>query len=476
MKKKKLLLLLFLSFFSLSCLAALPLVVGFARVFTPVANYLIFRGWSRAVAYPVYSRLLELSVYAHAAVISIHFSNDSTSSSINSGAIHAILTPDETRQNPDPEKWNDAAAGSYDPTPKETLPRGAAGSTTEHAPSTYPKVVENIGGVGEKYYIYDSKNDIHYMTLSRATCTGYRDDAQSGYTGAWCGSLTVGAEPLIFAVYYRLIPTSCPPGYQIAGSACTLIDAEQVMKPADQIPCEVVFNEQTLSWEVDKKNPSCLDGGVDGSIQVDGNILRIVDQNFDVAEISRLPSGGYSVTAPTSDGGSREVITGPRTPDAGGDGKPGLPIIGITDKPPGSGTGGSGSSNNCGGKGQPSCSVVVDDSGFENLDPQLTKELEKSLDDRVSSIDRLKDQSDWGINASWVPSILPGPPVSCQTLDWPIRITVMRVVLVDQILKIDLCDKLEIFRQYYAWLFSFLTITAIVKLFFSSNSGEGSKK
>jgi hypothetical protein len=482
MEKKKFILFMLLFLFSFSCFAVLPVVVSFGRFLTPISSALIARGWQRAVADPLFTRLLELSVYTHAGIMSIHFSTKPVTNngqSIESSAIHAILSGvDEKRQNPDPSKWDDPQGSSYDPTPKDTVPRGG-GSVTLPAPSTYPLVVQDIGGSGDRYYSYDQLNDIHYLVLHRANgaCTGYRDDAPPLYTGAWCGSVSIEGSASAFAVYYRLIPTSCPTGYQASGTSCELVDPMAVMKPADTIPCEIVFDPATGTWESDSRNPECgnFQGTTDGSFSIEGPTLRITDSEGDSATITRRPDGGFNINSPTPDGGTREVVTGPRAPDAGGPGRPGHPVTSITDKPPGSGGGngngnGNGSSGgSCGGPNQPPC--VIDDSGFKDLNPKFSDVVEKAWDDRIEGLNALKDQGDFGVNTSWIPSLLPGPVVSCRALEWPVKVRMMGITVADQIVRIELCDKFEIFREYYSWLFGFLTVVFIAKLFFRSNEG-----
>ena len=349
----------------------------------------------------------------------------------------------DKRRNPDPNTWDDPTGSNYDPTPKATLARGSAGSTTEAAPATYPLVVQNIGGAGEKYFIYDAKNDIHFIVLHLDTCTNYRDNTPSGYTGAYCGQAITG-QPDIYAVFYKLIPTTCPAGYAVSGNNCVLADPSQVMKPPT-VPCEVVFDTNTNSWQSDARNPNC--SGFDGSIQTNGNNLHVTDASGHSADITRNPNGGYTATVPTADGGSNTITTGPYSPSAGGDGKPGFPITGITTTPgTGSGTGGNGSGGNgtgtgttgngngsCGGTDQVPCSI--NDSGFDGLTPPSSDDVGTAWDERITNLDDLKDQGNFGIDNSWLPNLLPGPVVNCQPMNFPVHMQINNLLNIDDVIK-----------------------------------------
>jgi hypothetical protein len=478
MKKKTLIIFVLLALFSASCYALLPGVIGFIRFITPISSSMIARAWPRlAVTDPVFVRALELSAYTHAAIMSIHWSTTPVSNNgteLASSAIHAILSgTDEQRQNPDPDRWNDPSAGSYDVTPKEQIPRGSGGNITQQIPNTWPAVVDDIGGSGDKYYVYNATNDAHVIVLFRPNgfCTGYQNDAPTGYAGQWCGQRTNISSTGAFAVYFRAIPTSCPAGYSISGSFCILQDVQQVMKPAETVPCEVVYDSNRGVWDVDMKNPECvnfINALQDGSIVVDGNTIRVTDNNGDTSSVTRNPDGGFTVTTPTTDGGTSTVVTQPRDPNAGGSGRPGFPIGSITVTPPGGGGNGNGGGS-CGGPNQPPCKV--DDSGFNDLNPDWSKEVERANQERQDYIGGLGDQGNFGVDNSWIPSFLPGAPVQCTALEWPITLAYRGYVLLNDVARVDICDKVDIFRQYLAWLFSFITLVAVAKLFFTSNEG-----
>ena len=208
---------------------------------------------------------------------------------------------------------------------------------------------------------------------------------------------------------------------------------------------------------------------------------------------SKLTVAGKSVSYGKSDGtfdqvtknddGSTTIKTGGRTiivGPPGGDGNG--TITSITDNGPGSGSGsGSGSSGSgmsCGGTGQPSCAVTVDDSGFQGKDTAVNTKADAAiakLDERVTQVQGVNDGSTFGVDTSWIPSLKPGPVVACSDIQWQPGISHGPLAGLTGSVSVNWCDKADVIREYLAWLFGVATVFAIALLFFSSNKSGGGK-
>ena len=493
------------------------------------------------------ARALEWSIVSHGALFTfLSWRNtNETSTASATGHLEVTFDPSAQRANPDPTKWDDALAGSRDPTPKTTVAQSTSqGSTT--APSTlagvvadmgwqagskyykkdattdvlytvqltsacpsgsysgsvpsgmvyagcvpsaqtpvttYSQMVAEMGVPGSKCYQYNGSTDVCYVTKALATCSGYANYAPSGYQGAVCANWNTQANgyayPGIAAVYSRSQAPSgylvfkqeqsiaCPAGYVSNGSgSCNLADASAVVKPAGTTPCELRVNADG-TWDVDTKNPSCTSLQGVGKLTCSGRTCTYTRGSGDYDQIVKNPDGTGTIST-RGPSGNRDISVGAPGPD-------GTPITGITDVPSGT-PGGGGSSGSgggtCGGTGQVECAVNVNDGSFQGKDATINGKADSAmgkLDDRIGSVDQSKFQGTFGVENSWIPRLAPGNPVACQALNWQTQISHGPLSGFSHTESVDLCDKTDIIRQYYSWLWYAMTVWAIAMLFFGTN-------
>lgn len=433
------------------------------------------------------ARAIEWSIYAHGAAIGfLAWKNSSDTSAQTSAPISArlVVQPNSSakRDNPEPKRFDDASAGR-DPTPKATY---AGEADQNYSSSQTMGVLAASQPAGTTWTVAVSGQTYYttYKSLAIATYTGSSDaqkcssaqTATSPGTG-WSWSCPVGqsSDGQTVGMWYKQTSGKvCAAGYTYSGGNCVLSNADQVTKPAGKVPCEVVRNADG-TWEIDAKNPECTAL----ASQLAGSGKQLTYNKGD---------GTYD-TIKSNDDGSTTINTGNRSIDLGPAGSDGnLPIRGISDNGPvdtgggSTGTGSTGSgTGNCGGSGQPPCVVAVDDSAFTGKDASINTAGDAAkgkLDDRQAFIEgKANDTSNFGLDVSWIPSLLPGPAVTCQALKWEPGIKHGPLAGLSGSVDIDWCSKLDLLREYYAWLFGMGTVWAIVMLFFGSNgnTGRGSK-
>lgn len=416
------------------------------------------------------SRALEWSTYTLGAVITFVSWNNIGSTASTTTPIKAtlVVSPDPAtkRVNPDPMRWDDAATGR-DPTPKGSFP---VQTGLPQIPSTIPSVIQDIGGEGTKIYSSGTAPSTIYKVTATATKT-----AIQGVSSTWQGNVTVGGVTSYYYYYRTSESLTCPAGYSYAASTgiCTLsISADQIQKPADKVPCEVIRNSNG-TWEIDSKNPECTE--LSFQLNASSNSITYTRGTGDYDQITTNPDGGLTITT-RGPAGNRDIVTQPYSSTVGG-----YTINSISDyptAPTGSGSGSSGGSTttggggNCGGEGQQRCQVEVNDIGFQSGSVSVTAAADAaiaSLDQRQIQIEALDDGSTFGIDIGWIPSLLPGPPVQCQAIDWQPAINHGPLAGLTESVSFDLCDKVDVIREFLAWLFGVVTITAIALLFFGSN-------
>lgn len=399
------------------------------------------------------------------------------------------LAPDKKRVNPDPNRWDDASGTSVDPTPKASF---SAHQGTSTAPSTFPAIVSAIGGAGESLWmIYDASRDVKYLSVDTTSwnlslpCNSYAnaDKVPSGYSAAWCGSVTVNNTTKTYAVYSQLSTVICPTGYtKDSNGVCQKSVADsQIMKPSTT-PCEIVPRSDG-SIDTDSRNPNCVDSISQGNVaQPNSRTIRTVissgfqDTSFDA-------DGGVTVTQNNNNGSKTIVHAGPYDSSTGGrlvDTVTSTGGGGSSGTASGGTTGSASGSAVCGGPGLPACSVNIDDSGFQGKDTAVSTAADAAkakLDERQAFIEsKANDNSNFGLDTNWIPSMVPGPAVTCNSLKWEPGISHGPLASLSGSVDIDWCSKLDLVRDYYAWLVGMATVWAIVMLFFSSNGSPHSGK
>ena len=449
----------------------------------PITNTVMWLGRS-AAANPTMAKAVEWSIAAHGAVIGALWfgKSDQVASSPIEAKIVIAPKKDQPTVNPDPKKFDDTAASSdpLQPAPKSSF--SSAESTTAR-PSTYPLIVQAVGGEGESQWYQDTVNqDIRYLvvwapdyvqngtTFTNGCSAPSLSTVPTGYDyKGWCGNVTGVARPGNYAVYYDQKTRACPAGYTLSSGNCVLTDVAQVTKPAGTVSCEITRKSDN-TWYIDPKNPECA------------SLAASITQSADKKKLTVTNGSGKTATVTDNDDGTRDydfqdgdtwrnIKTGPYDPGLGG-----RPITSITDGggtnpggtagTPGSGTGstGSGSGGSCGGAGQPACSI--DDSGFDGKATDgdgLTGKVDahdQSIKDKLTSMNPAdKHGMDW----TWLPSI---PRVACTPFEFGTA---------GKTMTIDMCSTFAVIRQALGWLLYIFMAWGLFDLLMSGTTTKGRK-
>ena len=453
--------------------------LAWVQFITPVSTAVMWLG-RVAASNTTLVRALEISITAHGAAGWAWYlwknSNDTTPETSTPVKARLVVSPSTKakRTNPDSTKFDDATT-TRDPIPKATYPHSQA------APGNGSlAAIANIG-VGSFTYSSNGGTTIteyhviqtYQSGLSQAQADSAAKTAtQSAHTGwNWSSGYFITTNDWR-AIWYRTVSNpTCPAGYTYSAGQCNLSDASQVMKPAGRVPCEVLANNDG-SWDIDAKNPECA--AISNQLTKSGKKLYIAKGDGTYDGIENKDDGGTSITT-----GNRTIDMGP--PDGEGT----QTIRGITDGGPGNTPGGTGStgstgtgSGNCGGAGQSPCAVTVDDSGFQGKDATVNsagEAVKTASQNRLDAINAegQKGGDNFGLDTSWIPSVLPGPAVTCQALKWEPGISHGPLAGLSGAIDIDWCSKVDVIREYYAWLVGLVTVWAIAMLFFSSNGNTG---
>lgn len=132
----------------------------------PITNTVMWLGRA-AASNPTMARAAEWSIAAHGAIIGALWfgKSDQTASTPIEAKIIIAPAKDQPTVNPDPEKFDDTASSSdaLQPAPKPSFSSTVA---TTQAPSSYPLIVQAIGGAGESgWYQYNTNYDIRYRAV-----------------------------------------------------------------------------------------------------------------------------------------------------------------------------------------------------------------------------------------------------------------------------------------------------------------------
>lgn len=426
-----------------------------------------------AAANVTMARAVEWSIIGHGAVLSWFAWRNKDDPAQPSQPVNAtlVVNPDSgaKRQNPDSAKWNDASSGR-DPTPKSSY---SAADGTQAYPSNYPAVVQAVGGVGiANFTRYNAQGQPASNTTVEVTSA-----PKTGATSTWSGYVTIGGTSAYYYVYEKNNVLTCPAGYSLTSGNCVLQNVAIVQKPAGKVPCEVIKNVDG-TWEVDQKNPECT--SLAEQLKVNGKTIEYQRSETDKDTVTTNDDGGLSIETQSS-GNKRQITTGPYSSAQGG-----YPITSINDST-GSGGGnnnGNGNDNGngengggaCGAPGLPDCSI--NDSGFKDKDSIINQKADQAiakLDDRLSQIESVDGKSDFGIDANWIPSLLPGPAIQCQDIQWQPSITKGILAGLSGNVTVNWCDKADLIREFFAWLFGFCTVVGIAMIFFGSNGSSKTK-
>lgn len=466
--------------FALVAVLASFFVTSVAYAVWPVALSWIGSGLTSARIYfqtPMGRSTLK-SLNLHAAVAGLVFATPGSTprpDGSEPAAFTVNLVELPQRQNPDPERYDDAPPGQIDPIPKASYDLFEG---LEQSPSDLNQVIDQLGGSGwKKYAARTGGGVIEYFT--RTWPVGHRPGAVGTSTSAIpkylpederfsrqlnrkvdsgdCGKSAEDSPNCEYISLYRHSEyPQCPTGYRDAGgSVCELVDSSVVPKPPKTVPCEVVYADGSMGF--DWANPEC-------NTVVDGGYIQTISENevqLDDAEsrvtVGCTGAGCNIVETSKTDGTWTQYTLG--KPDSGGY-RQVESIQAGTGEPP---TGGGGNGGNGGGgmdctPGDP-CYVNVDDSGFDGM----ATGLESLEDAEQAHFEKMMDGAEGvafndthGLEWDWVPDL---PSSSCQTIQFGIE---------PYYVEIDLCEKFKVFRDVLGWLLYLYTTIYILDLFLDS--------
>lgn len=459
---------------------------AFWGLLAPVGTAVMWLGRA-ATSNVTMARAVEWSIYGHGALIGLMMWKNSSDTAQTTPPVSArlVVRPSATakRDNPDSNRYDDASSGR-DPTPKNTY-AGDADQTYSSPPTMGNLAASQPAGSSWTVAVSGQTYFTTYKSVAIAIYSGASDSQKCASTQTatnpgtgWsfiCPTGTSSDGQNVGIWYKQTTGKNCATGYTYANGNCVLSDASAVTKPAGKVPCEVLQNADG-TWDIDTKNPECT--SLATTLARNGKTLTYAKGD-----------GTYD-SIKNNDDGSQTINTGNRTINLSPPGSEGnRSITGITDGAPGNsgsantGTGGTGNgAGNCGGAGQSPCAVTVDDSGFQGKDATVNSAGDALKTASQSRLDALnaegqKGGDNFGLDTSWIPSVLPGPAVACQALKWEPAISHGPLAGLSGSIDIDWCSKIDVIREYYAWLFGLVTTWAIAMLFFSSNgnTGRGSK-
>lgn len=402
----------------------------------------------------------------------------------------------EGRLNPDENRYDDAAPGELDPSPKSqfdpssgipVIPRDSFGSIS------WSTVLNLMGAPAYRVWL-DGGQYRQVVTVSYTACSkfsGYdcdlpgreyasrlvEDDTyrliysrvgRGSFDGDSCNinqEICHGAS-----VFYKIVEHDkvCGPGYVKVDGSCQLVNSDEVLKPEKTIPCEVsYFNGQ---FHIDAKNPSCLHIDLAEDVQIQKpspESIRIENPSeslttscgaagCEAVYVDKTDSSWVKYTLSQPDQNKYRTVTSVETgtgsaptPSApgGSGGNPGGDS--------GGGDTGGGSGLGC-TAGQP-CHVLVDDSGFADKPTDLdglNSRLDEDTDNWLDAISSVSYDDMHGVEFDWLPTI---PRASCSAIGFGYQ--AYRV-------EFDLCgEKIALIKEVLGWLLYLFTGWIILNIF-----------
>lgn len=370
-------------------------------------------------------------------------------------AITVNLKPDTKRENPDPKKFNDPAAGKRDVTPKQTIAASGKGPppTAQGIPGVPIGPVDigvlkqatresNVGAAGVDPAIQLAQYNgsvsrggpitgievvpqkapappkaIPFIAL-HTTCAATADCVNSirateQYLQQYNGGKYINTAGIdcCTGAYFKYVSIAylydqatdvtltCDSGYTGSGQdaqgnyQCSLTDASQVKKPADTT-CEILFDPSTKGFSIDKANPAC-----DGLTDTTKLTIASTDGSQSV-DVSANAGDGFDINITKSDGSKTGLDTGVYDPGTGG-----YVIVHVNITPPPKPDNGLG----CGGPGQGMCAVTEPADNATWIKSNDTQATNRAADtDMKGMIDGVSSAM---FNWSFIPAI---PTASCK--------------------------------------------------------------
>jgi hypothetical protein len=371
-------------------------------------------------------------------------------------AITVSLKPDAKRENPDPKKFSDPAAGSgkRDVTPKPVIAAAGKGPppTAQGIPGvpvgpsdigilTQAPRQSNVGaaGVDPAVQLAQYNGSVAYRgavtgievvpqkppALPKAipfialqtTCAANADCIEpvrvtEQFLGQFNGNKFINTASIdcctgtmrYVSVAYLYdqateVTLTCDSGYVDGGRdaggnyLCNLADATKVKKPADTT-CEILYDAPTKTLMVDKANSAC-----DGL--TDSKKLTLASQDGSQSvEVGANAGDGFDISITKGDGSKTGLDTGVYDPGTGG-----YVIVHVNITPPPKPENGLG----CGGPGQGACNVEFPSDAETTAFANDTSTANRTNDDYLKG--KLDGISSSKFNWSFIPSI---PTASCK--------------------------------------------------------------
>lgn len=348
-----------------------------------------------------------------------------------------------SRPFPTPPGWTAPAPGSIQPTPPATagaptqlytytLP-GASGGPSASQQDACAAAVAGLGAQYRLPIVVDG--NCYYNYIPNGEPTG-SPPTGSGWSGGASASIT----------------NVCPAGYTNSGGTCTLSNADLVQKPADG-KCPIA--RQGNSYTTDANDPDCASSSETPAgkvnLSADGGTVTAGNSGGPTVSISTGGDGTTTVTVAQPGGGNTTVTTFKTgAPDGSGESKVNGTAQAVS---PGTGTlnDGEQSLDNCGGPGQPMCSVRVDGSGVPSADAALIGAevaLQTAADLLVEKISGLGDTEKLTILGLEMPSWMPSG-AECSPWTWSFKGNEKIV---------DWCPLLARMRALWGWFFAVLVL------------------
>lgn len=367
-------------------------------------------------------------------------------------AITVSLKPDTKRENPNPKKFNDPAAGKRDVTPKAQITAGGTPLPSVPAgPASIGVYASSQQSVTDDSFqmIYNESSvrgealvagvitvkrmfasDRAYPFVGKATTcffgtSGNNQPALDECTARSARSAAIvksysnaqryhfaagGIAPQVDGVSRKVdmvvfydqaqdVTINCDPGYSLSDAyvggeqQCTLTNASLVKKPIDT-PCEILFDPVTKLMLTDKANPAC--DGLENTTKVS---LSSADGSQSI-EVSANAGNGFDITITKADGSKTALDTGVYDPGTGG-----YVIVHVNITPPEKPDKGLG----CGGPGQGLCSVEFARDDATSIATNDTSAANRTADSGMKG--KMDAISSSQFNWSFIPSI---PTASCK--------------------------------------------------------------
>lgn len=317
-------------------------------------------------------------------------------------------------------------------------------------PSTAPPLTE--------YRINLAGSDSGWQPSLEAACAAWVSGRGAGYVNP----TVVGGQ-----CYYGYLPnwpdgspnagpvahvtaTGCPSGYTSAGGSCTLSDAEAVDQPSDgRCPVARVGDVYTT----DERDPDCADststtaGKV--NLSVSGSTVNAGISHGQTVTISTAGDGTTTVVVRQPSGGDTVVWTAKTgAPDGNGVSKVGGTAV-ATSAGTGSMNDPESTQSNCGGPGQPQCTVRVNEAGTPSGDGAFTSagsaldEAAEAFTDKLAALAGEEKVTDLGLSfGTWL-------PVSADCAPWTFAFHTWEQ-------EVDWCGYLGRIREIWGWVFAVL--------------------